>query len=163
MEALISSLARSTLAHALPSIKQSNIHLETTVSPPGPVCLKKKALLIGIQNYNSTNAQSDSEDRFDTPAEEQLKGPHVDVQNMRRLLLGKAFHQYHLFSFQRSDLLFVPDCYGYDPDDITVLIDDGDSKHVQPTKENLVGMCTVFLCLNIQIFVKDTKHERSHS
>ena len=45
-------------------------------------------------------------------------------------------------------LLFVPDCYGYDTDDTTVLIDDGNPKHVQPTKENLVGLCTLFLCLN---------------
>lgn len=51
----------------------------------------------------------------------------------------------------------------FNPDDITVLIDDGNPKHVQYTKENLVGMCTVLFCLNSQIFVEDTKHGRSRS
>ena len=132
--------------------QDSDRHLETTVSPSGPVCLQKKALLIGIQYYI-----------FDTPASGQLKGPHVDVQNMRQLLIGKVFRCYHSHSFLISGLLFFTDCYGYNPDDITVLIDDGNPKHVQPTKENLVGVCTVFLCLNNHIFVKDTKHGRSRS
>ena len=84
----------------LPSIKHSDIHLETTLSPSGPVCSQKKALLIGIQYYNSTNAQFDGEDRLDTPADGQLKGPHIDVQNMRQLLLGsKALHRYHSHGF----------------------------------------------------------------
>ena len=90
--ALISSLAHSTPTNAaLPSIRQSDIHLETTLSPSGPVYFQKKALLIGIQYYNSTNSQLDGEDRLDTRAGEQLKGPHFDVQSMRQLLLGKAF------------------------------------------------------------------------
>jgi hypothetical protein len=149
-EALISSLAHSTLTHALPSVKQS-VHLETTLSPPGPVCLQKRALLIGIQYYNS--------ELDGTPAGEQLKGPHVDVQNMRQLLLGSPLS----FSRLTDYTLFALDCYAYHPDDITVLIDDGNPNHVQPTKENLVGVYTVFLILNDQIFVEDTKHERSRS
>ena len=88
-----SSLA---LTNGLPSIRQS-------VSPSGPVCFQKKALLIGIQYYNSTNEQLDGKDRLDTPAGEQLKGPHFDVQSMRQLLLGKAFRLYHPHSFLRSD------------------------------------------------------------
>jgi hypothetical protein len=99
-KALISSLAYSTQSHPLPSIKQSDIHLEATLSPPqaGPACFQKKALLIGIQYYNSRNAQLDSEDRLgDTPAGEQIKGPHFDVENMRQLLLGIAFRHSHGF------------------------------------------------------------------
>ena len=96
-EALISPSAHSTLTHVFPSVQHSDIHPETTLSPPAPVFLQKRALLIGIQYYNSTNAQldSDSESRLDTPEGGQLKGPHVDVQNMRQLLLGKAFRCYH--------------------------------------------------------------------
>lgn len=167
-EALVRSLVHSTLTCALPptSIRHSDIHLETTLSPSAPVCLQKKALLIGIQYYDSTNAQLDGEGRLiDTPAGEQLKGPHADVQNMRQLLLGKAFHRYP-HGFLRSDHFFLPDCYDFNPDDITVLIDDGDPKHVQPTKENLVSVqwvCAIFLCLNNQFFVKDAKHERPRS
>ena len=59
--------------------------------------LRKKALLIGIQYYNLTNAQLDGYTR----AGDQLKGPHVDVQNMRQLLLGKAFRYYRSHSFLR--------------------------------------------------------------
>jgi hypothetical protein len=103
-EALVSSLPVAHSTHALPSmIKQSGIPLEATLSPPGPACFQKKALLIGIQYYNSTNAQLDGEDRPGTPAGEQLKGPHFDVQNMRQLLLGKAFCLYHSRGFLRSD------------------------------------------------------------
>ena len=80
-EVLINSLAHSTLTH-------SDVHLETTLSPSRPVCLQKKALLIGIQYYDSPNAQLDSEEGLDTPVDGQIKGPHVDVQNMRQLLLG---------------------------------------------------------------------------
>ena len=165
VEALINSLAHSTLTHALPSLKHSVIYLENTLSPSGPVCLQKKALLIGIQYYNSIIAQLDGEDKPPAGLGGQLKGPHVDVQNMRQLLLGKAFRRYHSngFNLLRSDYVFLPDCYGYNPDDITVLIDDGNPKHVQPTKENIVGLCTVFLCSNDQIFVKDTKHDGSRS
>ena len=107
-KALISSLAHSTQTHALPSIKQSDIHLEATLSPPqaGPACFQKKALLIGIQYYNSTNAQLDSEDsdsdRLGTPAGEQIKGPHLDVENMRQFLLGKAFCHYHVPLWDRA-------------------------------------------------------------
>ena len=104
---LISSLAHSTLANALPSVKHPDIHLETTLSTSGPVCLKRKALLIGIQYYNSTNAQLDDEDELDTPADGQLKGPHVDVQNMRQLLLGKAFRRYHSYGFLIPEPLFL--------------------------------------------------------
>ena len=96
-EALISSLAHSTLTHALPSIKRS---------ASGPVCSQKKALLIGIQYYSPISAQLDGEDRLDTPAGGQLKGPHVDVQNMRQLLLGEAFRCYHSHGFLRSDYFY---------------------------------------------------------
>ena len=109
-EPLISSLVHSTLSCALPPMEHSDIHLETTLSPSAPVCLQKKALLIGIQYYNSTNAQLDSEDRLvDTPADGQLKGPHVDVQNMRQLLLGKALRCYPQIrhGFLRSDHFFL--------------------------------------------------------
>ena len=92
----------SPLAHSTPA--HSDIHLETILSPSGPVCLKKKALLIGIQYYYSTNAQLDyGKDTLDTPAGEQLRGPHADVQNMRQLLLGKDFRRYHSHGFLRLD------------------------------------------------------------
>ena len=105
-EALISSLAHSTLTHVLSSVKHSEIHLETTLSPSGPVCSQKKALLIGIQYYNSTNAQLDGEDRLDTPAGGQLKGPHVDVQNMRQLLLGRTFRRYPFSQLSKIGITF---------------------------------------------------------
>ena len=104
-EPLIGSLVHSTLSCALPPMKHSDIHLETAPSPSAPVCLQKKALLIGIQCYNSTDAQLDGEDRL---AARLLKGPHVDVQNMRQLLLGKAFRCYPQFphGFLRSGHFF---------------------------------------------------------
>ncbi|KAF8959335.1 caspase domain-containing protein [Flammula alnicola] len=46
-----------------------------------------------------------------------LKGPHHDVKIMRDLLLDK---------------------YGYDPEDIIVLIDDDDPNHTQPTRSNIM-------------------------
>ena len=78
-----------------------------------------------------SNKQLDGEDKPPAGPGGQLKGPHVDVQNMRQLLLGKAFRRYHSNSFNllRSDCVFLPDCHGYNPDDITVLIDDGNPKH----------------------------------
>jgi Caspase domain len=80
------SQAHSTLTFALPSVKHSANQLETTLSPSKPVCLKKKALLIGIQNYGSMNTDG------------QLKGPHADVRHMQQLLLGQDFRHY---SFSR--------------------------------------------------------------
>ncbi|KAF8816852.1 hypothetical protein BYT27DRAFT_6378931 [Phlegmacium glaucopus] len=107
--------------NAIPPIEHSDNSLETT-SPPPPVP-KKKAVLIGIQNYKTTNDVS-PDDKDNNPAENhraagegRLKGPHNDVLDMRKLLL---------------------DCYGYHPDDITVLIDDCDPEHMQPTEENLI-------------------------
>lgn len=123
-----------------------NRHLETTPSPPQSLCLKKKALLIGIQNYDTPTAQEDG--KVDAPVEGQLKGPHVDVRHMRQLLLGKVFHRHHPQWFLHIRSLLWPDCYGYKPDDITVLIDDGLPEHIQPTQENLVSLSVlVSICL----------------
>ena len=133
------SQAHSTLTFEWPSVKHSVNQLETTLSPSKPVCLKKKALLIGIQNYDSINTDS----KGNAPVEGQLKGPHADVRHMQQLLLGNVLPSlFILTGFLRFffSFFFLPDCYGYTPDDITVLIDDGDPKHVQPTKDNLVSV-----------------------
>jgi hypothetical protein len=45
---------------------------------------RKKALLIGIQYYE------------DAPEGGQIKGPHLDVQNMCQLLLGNPFLHNHV-------------------------------------------------------------------
>ena len=49
-EALIIPPAHSTLTHVFPSVQHSDIHPETTLSPPAPVCLQKRALLMGSSN-----------------------------------------------------------------------------------------------------------------
>lgn len=90
--------SRSTAPSSTPtcplSIESLHIQSEFTLLPL-PVC-KKKALLIGIQNYNY---QSDGEDNpaknTATVGNGQIKGPHADVQHMRQLLLGEAFRRYH--------------------------------------------------------------------
>ncbi|KAF8816851.1 hypothetical protein BYT27DRAFT_7181309 [Phlegmacium glaucopus] len=114
-----------------------------TQLPPPP--LKKKALLFGIQrvredgnemtqkNDETTNEdreakakavpkrkkQKKREDRDNERAHKDsvLKGPHRDVLDMQQLLI---------------------DVYHYDPKDITILIDDDNPDHMQPTRENMI-------------------------
>ncbi|KJA28591.1 hypothetical protein HYPSUDRAFT_716158 [Hypholoma sublateritium FD-334 SS-4] len=47
-----------------------------------------------------------------------LKGPHHDVEAMRRVLVEK---------------------YGYHPDDIVALVDDDSAAHLQPTRDNILA------------------------
>ncbi|KAF8156145.1 hypothetical protein BJ912DRAFT_1012905 [Pholiota molesta] len=62
-----------------------------------------------------------------------LKGPHRDVRAMRELLIN---------------------VYHYEPQDITILIDDDNSCHVQPTRINIVSKA-------IDDLIKDAKeHDR---
>ncbi|KJA20433.1 hypothetical protein HYPSUDRAFT_43125 [Hypholoma sublateritium FD-334 SS-4] len=99
--------------------------------------IKLKALLIGIQQIReeaepmspsglrSPDGKKDGKkkkwlkrrkDRKDT-TREALKGPHRDVAAMRDLLIK---------------------LYNYDPQDITVLIDDDKPCNVQPTRDNIL-------------------------
>ncbi|KAF8200903.1 caspase domain-containing protein [Pholiota molesta] len=75
---------------------------------------KKKALLIGVCGTRlapKTRAVEDHE------GSDILKGPHTDVNAMRALLI---------------------EVYGYAPTDITLLLDDLDLEHVQPTIINIL-------------------------
>ena len=83
----------------VPSIEHSDD--DDFVSPPLPVC-RKKALLIGIQNYASTDMESSDEGH--------LKGPHVDVLNMRQLLLGNVFRCHHPLITQVLTFCFNSRC-----------------------------------------------------
>ncbi|KJA17753.1 hypothetical protein HYPSUDRAFT_1006337 [Hypholoma sublateritium FD-334 SS-4] len=105
---------------------------------------KRKALLIGVQKIREPNSPTPKEpaeelvsgvmDAGGTPRgsnstkkrkKKDVVGAHRDVEGMRKLLI-KVYH--------------------YDADDITVLIDNDELGHVQPTKDvirlaTLPGMC----------------------
>jgi len=67
------------------------LEIQPKITPlPLPVC-KKKALLIGIQNYDNP-AQNTA------TGNGQIKGPHADVEHVRQLLLGKVLRRYQRFS-----------------------------------------------------------------
>ena len=105
-----------------------------------PLCLKKKALLIGIQSIRRDAVEITQEnverveDR-ESPKSAELKGPHRDVIQIKRLLVGALYHSLLLKGVYFHRCL---DVYHYDPKDITVLIDDDNPDHIQPTKENMV-------------------------
>lgn len=66
-----------------------------------------------------------------------LKGPHHDVEAMRRVLIGACLGIWGVC------VLLIRDCvragkYGYHPDDIVALVDDGNAAHLQPTQDNIV-------------------------
>jgi len=104
--------------------------------------MRKKALLIGIRKTRQNSVEIAREnhermaeedvhiatkrkkkkakkdkDKEGAPKAPELKGPHHDVLQMEQLLI---------------------EVYHYDPKDITVLIDDDDPNHIQPTKENMI-------------------------
>ena len=94
---------------------------------------RKRALLIGIQY------EADRKDglRDANP----LKGPHTDVEGMRKLLIGALDLLCSLFF--RWITHAILDLYSYAPEDIVVLVDKPDQ--VQPTHENIVRPASVSL------------------
>lgn len=90
---------------------------------------RKKALLIGICGTG----------------ENALKGPHNDVQAMHDLLIG----QYLIPPPVLSNHVYLspsPDCYGYNSNQITVLLDT--PNNIQPTKVNIVRIFLLQSCLS---------------
>ena len=125
------------------SIEHGSDNGNVVSTTSSPSVSKKKALLIGIRYGDSAGVPESSSG--DGP----LKGPHVEVLKMRQLLLGKRLS----FSYVILNLfIYLPDCYDYSPDDITVLVDDYDPEHTQPTEENIVSTVALFMCLNSWAF-----------
>jgi hypothetical protein len=95
---------------------------------------KKKALLIGVCGTRlapKTRAVEDHE------GSDILKGPHTDVNAMRALLIGTYVLVLELLHASSLNVAFA-EVYGYAPTDITILLDDLDLEHVQPTIINIV-------------------------
>ncbi|KAF8905200.1 caspase domain-containing protein [Gymnopilus junonius] len=110
---------------------------QPAASPEGEKKIKKRALLIGVQqvrevppenlNPGIEKLESGPRAKFKRAGRrlltkkklktKALRGPHRDVKAMRSLLI---------------------DVYNYDPADIVTLIDDDDPNHKQPTLENIV-------------------------
>lgn len=91
----------------------------------------KKALLIGIQNYDDVK---------------RLRGPHQDVLDMPQLLIGGPSFS-TLASSNSTDV--GVDHYGYNPDDICALVDRDDlEEDMKPTMDNIVRLhfISFFLC-----------------
>ena len=63
-----------------------------------------------------------------------LKGPHHDVETMRRVLIGACARE-RVYVCRSS--VFAEN-YWYHPDDIVTLVDDGNAAHLQPTRDNIV-------------------------
>ncbi|KAF8965366.1 hypothetical protein BDZ97DRAFT_1918225 [Flammula alnicola] len=122
----------------LPGRKQAATQAEEPTKPTiAEKKFKKKALLIGIQRVredenevispvspigrkspvNGRNKKSKRRARRKQSTRDALKGPHRDVRAMRDLLVN---------------------VYHYDPQDITVLIDDDHPFHKQPTRDNIL-------------------------
>ncbi|KAF9475281.1 hypothetical protein BDN70DRAFT_883915 [Pholiota conissans] len=105
--------------------------------------IKTKALLIGIQRVReeaevhspglkSPDGRSKWAKLRKQNTRNYLKGPHRDVKAMRELLIN---------------------VYHYEPEDITILIDDDVSSHPQPTRVNILKA--------IEELIKDAKeHDR---
>lgn len=109
---------------------------------------RRKALLIGIkgpqippltrtpQQPDSLNGDPGSDLQNDN---QPLRGPHRDVENLRDLLHGAPLQLATWTMHQYIVLIGIPpDVYCYNPRDITILIDDKNPEHVQPTRENIV-------------------------
>jgi hypothetical protein len=88
---------------------------------------KKRGLLIGIQYENDTEDSDDDEANA-------LRGPHQDVAAMRALLIGEWYCHRQGARVLTSDI----DYYGYDADNIVVLIDRDEEGQMQPTRANMV-------------------------
>lgn len=86
---------------------------------PDAIPAKKAALLIGI-------------------CDKVLKGPHTDVKMMQELLVGKNSIGLRLVRGEAYLSQCVADVYGYTPKNVTVLLDDEQDGHIQPTKDNIV-------------------------
>ena len=117
---------------------------------------KRKALLIGVRQVRDIDTGETAPGTPQTPLATRrgkkkpktrtrkvdnsraLKGPHRDVQAMKKLLVG-TFLRFTLVRAINHGL--ISDVYHYDPQDITTLIDDDDPNQTQPTRENIVS-CT---------------------
>jgi metacaspase-1 len=120
----------------LPTVDENNKAIQDAVGPSVARTIRKRALLIGVQQLRSTELEpaaglvsplsplpgqkrgrrKGKGKKLDTAMI--LKGPHRDVLAMKGLLV---------------------DIYKYDPNDIAVLIDDDDPNHIQPTRENILA------------------------
>jgi metacaspase-1 len=113
--------------------------------------MRKKALLIGIRKIREDTVEiaRENDERMKkgkgkeaAPKAPELKDPHRDVLEMEQILLSALYHD---ILFLLSDSLRCLEVYHYDPKDITVLNDDDDPDHIQPTKENMVVLY-IHLC-----------------
>lgn len=94
----------------------------------------KKALCIGIRYTDLAQKWPKEDPPF------LLLGAHQDPMDMRDLLVGKLPKPCHLYAYIYPSGCIIrgfPDVYGYEKDNIKLLLDDG--IHDMPTKENIVG------------------------
>jgi hypothetical protein len=86
---------------------------------------------------------------------EPLVGPQLDVERMRKLLIGKWIRLFYI----ASNLTPVIDQFGYKPSDIVMLTDRlGGTEDIQPTYGNIVGShaCTgSFWSIHINILIDE--------
>lgn len=84
-----------------------------------PQSCKRKALLIGVED-------------------DDCRGPHKDVRDMRQFLIGGFKFTYSMKYFK--SIISLADRWHYRPDDIILMMntDDPETLAVQPTKENIV-------------------------
>ena len=84
-----------------------------------PQGCKRKALLIGVED-------------------DDCRGPHKDVRDMRQFLIGGFKFTYSMKYFK--SIISLADRWHYRPDDIILMMntDDPETLAVQPTKENIV-------------------------
>lgn len=94
------------------------------------VLTKKKALLVGIQYEDDADGDEESANA--------LRGPHTDVEEMRKLLIGVFAGRCIFLVWSTLTSSFTIDCYGYAPGDIVVLIDRDEPGQVMPTRVNMV-------------------------
>lgn len=90
---------------------------------------KRKALLIGI-------CHEDDEDTIT------LKGPHHDVERLKKLLMSKLFARLSVLSSRH----IIVGVYRYKEEDITIMRDGaGVASHLVPTRKNIVSTATIIV------------------
>ena len=102
---------------------------------------KRKALLLGVMGSGIPQQRREGEQSnvAGEPTKEGIiKGPRYDVIDMRQALIGERSR---VFFEPSSYLFFASDIYEYNPEDIMVLINDGDR---EPTEENVVSISSFF-------------------